>query len=314
MRHLSLVFAALLSLFFLPSANWAKPPIKSDKSIKTCVRHAVGFFTSPEVLGELAQVYTNCYPQPVCNGPTDLETIQIDGYSDASRWLWSGPPNTSFNETKQNSIIDAAIARANENGVKPSGKEVVNIVFFKDITVPIPPTPSSSVIYCKVTFARCSQPQKKGMTWLHSKSDATTGTITVGCSGCNASHGDTVCTELRPLLCIYKPTPPFQLPKGLDISGTNNLWSGGVVATTQPVAGNTFADITDANSYCEDKFGKGWRVAEFHDGGIWNFQAYGGTVSAPTVPSTRFWVSINDQTDGNCWTIPSAGDPSTTNQ
>jgi Concanavalin A-like lectin/glucanases superfamily len=148
---------------------------------------------------------------------------------------------------------------------------------------------------------KCNIQQKKGMTWIHSKSDATTGTITVGCSGCDGYHGDTECTESRPLLCIYKPTPPFQLPKGLDNSDKYNQWSGGVVATTEPVAGNTFAGIAAANSRCEDKFGKGWRVAEFHDGKYWNFQAYGGTVSAPTVPSTRFWVYINDQKDGNCW-------------
>jgi hypothetical protein len=135
------------------------------------------------------------------------------------------------------------------------------------------------------------------MTWIHSTSDATTGTITVGCSGCEASHGDTACTEKRPLLCIYKPSTPFMMPPG----ATQDLWSGGVVATTQAVAGNTFSTLKAANLYCEGKFGKGWRVAEFHDGVQWNFQAYGGTVSAPKVPSTRFWVHINDQKDANCW-------------
>ena len=148
---------------------------------------------------------------------------------------------------------------------------------------------------------KCKIPQKKGMTWIHSKSDATTGTITVGCNGCDGYHGDTPCTELRPLLCIYKPTTPFQLPTGLNNSDFYNRWSGGVVATTEPVAGNKFKDIKEANSYCSEKFGKGWRAAEFHDGVYWNFQAYGGTVSAPKVPSTRFWVYINDQKDGNCW-------------
>jgi hypothetical protein len=157
---------------------------------------------------------------------------------------------------------------------------------------------------------KCSIAQKKGMTWIHSKSDATTGTITVGCSDCDGRHGDTPCTELRPLLCIFKPTPPFQLPKGLDNSSPYIQWSGGVVATTEPVAGNTFGHISAgtstskaANDRCKEKFGNGWRVAEFHDGQYWYFQAYGG-VSAPTVPPTRFWVHINDQKDGNCWATP----------
>lgn len=149
-----------------------------------------------------------------------------------------------------------------------------------------------------------SAPQKKGMTWYHTASNPQYGTITVGCgqppNGCEAYKGDTLCTQPLPVLCIYKPKPGFQPPVGLPIPNDYVKWSGGVVATTPPVAGNTFPNVTDANSHCEAVFGKGWRVAEFHDGWGWYFQAYGGTVSAPIVPSTRFWVHINT-TDGNCW-------------
>jgi hypothetical protein len=152
----------------------------------------------------------------------------------------------------------------------------------------------------------------KGMTWLHAISNAQTGTITVGCSNCDAYKGDTVCTQKLPLLCIYKPTTPFPLPAGVSNTDQYSQWSGGVVATTAPIAGNTFAHISaptttppgNADSYCAAQFGTGWRVAEFHDGWGWNFQAYGGTVSAPTVPSTRFWVHINDQPAANCWQTP----------
>jgi hypothetical protein len=148
----------------------------------------------------------------------------------------------------------------------------------------------------------------KGMTWLHAISNAQTGTITVGCGGCDAYHGDTPCAQKLPLLCIYKPTPPFTLPSGVNNTDQYNQWSGGVVATTAPVAGNSFAHLSlppgDANSYCAAQFGPGWRVAEFHDGWGWNFQAYGGTVSAPAVPSTRFWVHINDQPNATCWKTP----------
>lgn len=151
-----------------------------------------------------------------------------------------------------------------------------------------------------------SNPQKKGMTWFHTASNSTYGTITVGCGPagpdrCDPAHGDTLCTQQLPVLCIYKPRPAFQLPVGLLVPNEYNRWSGGVLATTQPVAGNTFANSAAVTAYCKATFGDGWRVAEFHDGVYWNFQAYGGTVSAPTVPSTRFWVHINDQTDGNCW-------------
>ena len=147
----------------------------------------------------------------------------------------------------------------------------------------------------------------KGLTWVHTLSNSQNGTITVGCGGtaapCDAYKGDTVCTERLPLLCIYKPNPAFQVPVGLNNTDQYNKWSGGVVATTPPVAGNSFAHRTDADKFCVTQFGAGWRVAEFHDGWGWHFQAYGGTVSAPTIPSTRFWVQINDQ-PANCWINP----------
>lgn len=144
----------------------------------------------------------------------------------------------------------------------------------------------------------------KGMTWVHSLSNAQNGTVTVGCgpnnASCDAYHGDTLCTERLPLLCIYKPSPAFAVPAGVNNSDQYNRWAGGVIATTQPVAGNSFATLADADKYCIVQFGTGWRTAEFHDGWGWHFQAYGGTVSAPTVPSTRFWVHIKDQ-PANCW-------------
>ena len=124
------------------------------------------------------------------------------------------------------------------------------------------------------------------MTWAHTQSNGN-GTITVACSGCDAYHGDTLCTQHYPLLCIYKP--PFSVPPNNPAN-----WSGGVVASTAPVAGNSFATIADADKYCVVQFGPGWRTAEFHDGWGWNFEAYGGT--APS----RFWVHIKDQ-QANCW-------------
>lgn len=141
----------------------------------------------------------------------------------------------------------------------------------------------------------------KGMTWVHRSSNAQTGTVNVGCSGCDAYKGDTECSKPLPVLCIYKPTPAFPLPVGLNNSSIYDKWSGGVVATTAPIAGSAFADTAAVSAYCKAQFGNGWRVAEFHDGWGWDFQAYGGTVSAPAVPSTRFWVNINDQPAGNCW-------------
>jgi len=300
--------AIAFALSVVPTANAAaqnprdtKQPERRHASAPpaaaSCLRHApIGFFTQPEVLGELGQAYANCYPQPVCASPTELETIQIDGYTDPSKWLWSGLSTSTFSIAQQDTIIAAAINQA--NAVTPTGKKILNIAFFRSVIVGNDPV--YYFIYCTVTFGRCASPQK-GMTWIHTASNAQTGTITVGCGGCDPYHGDTACTQLQPLLCIYKAAPLFPLPTGVSNTDQYFLWSGGVVATTQPMAGNAFANANAANSFCSAQFGAGWRVAEFHDGWGWNFQAYGGTVSAPAVPSTHFWVYINDQAAANCW-------------
>jgi len=134
-----------------------------------CLRHdPVGFFTSPpEILGELGQVFANCYPHPSCANPTDLETIQIDGYGNSSGWLWTGPSSTTFTVAQQDMLVTDAINRA---GTVP-GKVIVNITFFKDLIVGNQVT---YFIYLKVTFARCSQAHK-GMTWIHPTSNVQTG-------------------------------------------------------------------------------------------------------------------------------------------
>lgn len=153
---------------------------------------------------------------------------------------------------------------------------------------------------------------KYGMTWVHLASNAMHGTITVGCNNsaanpadrCNPKTGDTLCGQYRPLLCIYggKPTPAFSIvPPGVVNTSNYSKWSGGVLATTKAVQGSYFQHLHDANNRCIADFGLGWRVAEFHDGWGWSFQAYGGTTGAPNVAVTdRFWVNINDQ-PANCW-------------
>jgi hypothetical protein len=57
------------------------------------------------------------------------------------------------------------------------------------------------------------------------------------------------------------------------------------------------ATLATANALCVAEFGAGWRVAEFHDGWGWNFQAFGGLGK----PAGRFWVNIDDQPGGVCW-------------
>jgi hypothetical protein len=144
----------------------------------------------------------------------------------------------------------------------------------------------------------------KGMTWQVGAVNTTNGTITVGCGStganpCNPTLGDQLCTASLPLLCIFKPAPSG-FPKPASVNNTNiyNRWSGGIVGATSPVAASSFlGSLASANAKCVQEFGTGWRVAEFHDGWGWNFQAYGNVGT----PSSQFWVHINGQPNGRCW-------------
>ncbi len=271
MRYLSLVLAALLPLFVLPGVVWAAPPILVDNITNQCI-----------------------------NGvPTITVTVNAVSWG-----FWQGQLYYHLNGSSGTLLANTNPATINVPAIPNPG----NLQFTNDAS---PSTTGAGIVPSPVypyTVVTCGG-ATKGMTWIHTNSNAQTGTITVGCSGCDAVHGDTPCSQMRPLLCIYRPTPPFPLPTGVSNASQYARWAGGVVATTQPVAGNAFAHIsatpgTDADSYCKAQFGPGWRVAEFHDGWGWNFQAYGGTVAAPTVPSTRFWVHINDQPAANCWATP----------
>ena len=77
------------------------------------------------------------------------------------------------------------------------------------------------------------------------------------------------------------------------------VWANGGVGTTQPVSPwqSGLNTLSSANAYCAAQFAAGWRVAEFHDGWGWNFKSYGKIGDLVD----RFWVNINDQSDGNCW-------------
>lgn len=282
MRYLSVVFAILLSLVFLRSPGWAAPPI----------------------------IATNITTQ--CPGPTI--TITLDTVT-AGFWLQpAGNPNLYVHFNPPSNGIQWGVSTG---WVTPGNPGTYTIgpspppgwtgplsgPHSLQMTSSLSPTGGVPSAVYNFNVPSC----KQGMTWIHESSNAQTGTITVGCgpagpNRCDPYHGDRLCSQLLPLLCIYKPTPAFSVPVGVDNSNQNYQWSGGVVATTAPVAGNSLPHKADADSYCKAQFGAGWNVAEFHNGAGWNFQAYGGTVSAPAVPSTRFWVNINDQTDGNCWT------------
>lgn len=139
---------------------------------------------------------------------------------------------------------------------------------------------------------------REGMTWVRKAIDPITGAVTVGCDSgtCDPYQGDTDCSTELPLLCAFDLGAP--VPVSVSTSQYYQ-WSGNVLATTPPVAPATagLTTIADADAACSAEFGPGWRTAEFHDGWAWNFLAYGNTGS-----EERFWVDINDQANGTCWT------------
>lgn len=143
--------------------------------------------------------------------------------------------------------------------------------------------------------------ERKGLTWGLYPSTIT-GHTNVSCHGkpaapnspsCDAYVGDTSCQESRPILCINKKSH-LKRPKGFNANKYNE-WSGGMVQLTDPIVGNQIGSLEAANDLCLEYFGRGWRMAEFHDGWGWGFVALGKLKSA-----NRFWVYINDQ-EANCW-------------
>jgi hypothetical protein len=136
--------------------------------------------------------------------------------------------------------------------------------------------------------------QKRGMTWKwHYR---TVDVDSVGYDDDTRPYtGDTACNTSLPLLCIRKTGNGLPVPSYIDTTNPYNAWSGGYIALSRAHVGYDMSSQAAANAICASELGSDWRMAEFHDGWGWDFQAYG----AATHPE-RFWVAISDQ-PANCW-------------
>lgn len=179
--------------------------------------------------------------------------------------------------------------------------------------------PHSLLIFCKLIFlaflgvnsASAQIPgdsPRKGLTFSAesaSKNQENLNTASASCgksSGgdwlCNPYEGDTVCSAALPLLCILDIDAA--VPTTIENS---KYWSGGVLAKSSPQRGTNISTLKNANDICADSFGKGWRVASFHDGGGWAIEGYGILTGGRQAPEPqRMWVDIKDQPSATCWT------------
>ena len=82
---------------------------------------------------------------------------------------------------------------------------------------------------------------------------------------CNTISGDTPCSMSLPILCIKKMNfkrPCYKLPADGYYVG----WSEGYLQVTTPITGTRLTSTYAADKICENQFGVGYRIAEFHDG------------------------------------------------
>lgn len=115
---------------------------------------------------------------------------------------------------------------------------------------------------------------------------------------CDPFVGDTMCETPLPLAC-YRPGPEPYDPAAIRPRYQRNgrYWIGGAMRLTSPVRGDAFSTIEAANDHCEETFGDGWRVADFHLSGI-GFQFM---TRSPDGDTGRIWLDIRDQPYATCW-------------
>lgn len=150
-----------------------------------------------------------------------------------------------------------------------------------------------------IVLVVCEAPaERAGTTVLLAPYGAATthGALLIDCDagGCAPLSGDTPCDDALPLLCFRDgdmPAPPWA-------TDAADLWSGGEVALSTPVEASRFASAGEADAFCADAYGAGWRIASLHEGpGQGRFLALGPAEA----DGLRAWAHVSDQPYGACW-------------
>lgn len=212
------------------------------------------------------------------------------GYNYSGQWNTPGWSQSGNDHVANFSSIALQSGQTLESYFTSSGDTVIDAIVQDD----------HSVDYLAASV--CVGEEKKGMTWGLSNPipEPVNGVAHFACkvaSGdCDPYKGDTVCSQPMPILCIN----PMGLTKPANLTESKwDKWTGGIVGTTKPIAAPN--KLSEANKMCVEEFGKGWRVAQFHDSATgrsaWAFSGYG---NAGTM-GKRYWTDIDDQPNGVCW-------------
>jgi hypothetical protein len=211
MRYLSVGFAILLSLVCLRSPAWAAPQIIASNITTQCPGPTITITLNSATAGFWLVPSGNpglyVHFDPVSTAPPP----QTPGIQWGSTG-WVPPFGNPQTYTIGTSLPSGPHSLQMTDSLSPATWGAASAIY----TFTVPDCGSSG----------------KGMTWIYGSSNAQTGTITVGCGSsgpnpCDPHHGDTLCTQPRPLLCIYKPATPFPPPPGVNNSDQYNQWSGG---------------------------------------------------------------------------------------
>jgi hypothetical protein len=250
------------------------------------------FYTSPRWHVDFWDLIGSDAIQPMLVGPAAVPVNAAQRYDVKMRPCWPYPENVDYRldwgDGTSASLTGAPVSFVSASKSWPAvGPEAIRANALRDAHGRVFSQGTDRTVQVGAAVAR------NGMTWAKIAHTAANGVDHVGCQGCNAYSGDTACSTALPLLCIRPDGAP--VPAGVTVD-FNDGWIGGNIGLSAPVRGDQLVSLANADLICQNAFGPGYQMAEFHHpSGGWSWSSRGNVD-----PATRFWVSINDQ-PANCW-------------
>ena len=216
--------------------------------------------------------------------------------------LWSVADLSLLSDGSSLASIDLAQLH---NWPRPSGKEATLLDYLNRIDrapdVDLIVTDDTKVD--ALALLACQLPaQAKGVTFSEHRIKALGGDVSVLSCGldptqrsCNPFAGNRLCSAPGPIACYRDGSRA--LPPGMrEVGLVATSFVGGEVRLSTPVRADRFAHLGAANAYCQQQFGREWRVLSYHEGGGGQVVSY-----SQIPPQANALVNIRDQQYGNCW-------------